>query len=75
MDQSELSKEELLNLVLELKAELERKDEEIQELKARLRRYENPHTPPSKRRSATRRSPTSQDDDDDDEVRTDGGTN
>jgi transposase len=74
VDHSELSKEALLELVLELKAELDRKDEEIEELKARLRRYENPHTPPSKRRSATDGSPTSQDDEDDDDVRTDGGT-
>ncbi len=38
-----------------------------------LRKYENPHTPPSKRRSGTDESPTSQDDEDEN-VRTDGGT-
>jgi transposase len=56
-----------------LQEQLAQKDERIEELETRLRKYENPHTPPSKRRSATRRSPTAQDDEDDD-VRTDGGT-
>ena len=57
----------------QLREQLQEKDERIDELEARLRKYENPHTPPSKRRSGTRQSPTSQDDEDDD-VRTDGGT-
>jgi len=52
---------------------IEQQSERIEELEARLRKYENPHTPPSKRRSGTNESPTSQDDEDDD-VRTDGGT-
>lgn len=41
-------------------------------MKARLRRYEYPHTPLSKRQSATDWSTTAQDKEDDDEVRTDG---
>ncbi|WP_312617341.1 IS66 family transposase [Haloarcula sp. 1CSR25-25] len=57
----------------DLEKKLEEKDERIEELETRLRKYENPHTPPSKRRSGTDESPTSQDDEDDD-VRTDGGT-
>ncbi|WP_434523061.1 IS66 family transposase [Halorubrum sp. AS12] len=57
----------------ELEGNLKQKDERIEELETRLRKYENPHTPPSKRRSGTDESPTSQDDEDDD-VRTDGGT-
>ena len=52
---------------------IEQQSERIEELEARLRKYENPHTPPSKRRSGTDESPTSQDDEDDD-PRTDGGT-
>ncbi len=57
----------------QLQEQLDQKDERIEELETRLRKYENPHTPPSKRRSATDESPTAQDDEDDD-VRTDGGT-
>ncbi len=56
-----------------MEEKLDQKDERIEELETRLRKYENPHTPPSKRRSATDESPTEQDDDDDD-LRTDGGT-
>lgn len=58
----------------QLEEQLQEKDEKIKELESRPRKYENPHTPPSKRRSATRRSPTLQDDEDDDTIRTDGGT-
>ena len=57
----------------QLQEQLEHRDERIEELETRLRKYENPHTPPSKRRSGTEESPTSQDDDDDN-ARTDGGT-
>ncbi|WP_123539512.1 IS66 family transposase [Halosimplex salinum] len=57
----------------QLQEQLDQKDERIEELETRLRKYENPHTPPSKRRSATDESPTAQDDEDDD-IRTDGGT-
>ena len=57
----------------QLQKQLEHRDERIEELETRLRKYENPHTPPSKRRSGTEESPTSQDDDDDN-ARTDGGT-
>jgi transposase len=83
----DLTKEELLSRFLQLeqrveeleqdnaqlREKLQEKDERIEELETRLRKYENPHTPPSKRRSGTDGSPTSQDDEDDD-VRTDGGT-
>lgn len=57
----------------QLQEQLDQKDERIEELETRLRKYENPHTPPSKRRSGTDESPTSQDDEDEN-VRTDGGT-
>jgi len=84
----DLTKEELLSRFLQLEQRveeleqelaqknkrIEEQNEQIEELEARLRKYENPHTPPSKRRSATEGSPTSDDDEDDDDVRTDGGT-
>ncbi|APX00328.1 transposase (plasmid) [Halobiforma lacisalsi AJ5] len=87
MNADDFTKEELLSRLLQLEQrveELERenkrkdkkidqKDERIEELETRLRKYENPHTPPSKRRSGTDESPTSQDDEDEN-VRTDGGT-
>jgi transposase len=80
VDWDDLSKDELLSRFLQmeeriddLEKKLEEKNERIEELETRLRKYENPHTPPSKRRSGTDESPTSQDDEDDD-VRTDGGT-
>jgi transposase len=80
VDWDDLSKDELLSRFLqmeerieELEEKVEQKNERIEELETRLRKYENPHTPPSKRRSGTDESPTSQDDEDDD-VRTDGGT-
>mgnify|MGYP002760961028 FL=1 len=87
MNGDDLTKEELLSRFLQLeqrveeleqdnaqlREKLQEKDERIEELETRLRKYENPHTPPSKRRSGTDGSPTSQDDEDDD-VRTDGGT-
>jgi len=80
VDWDDLSKDELLSRFLqmeeridELEEKLEQKNERIEELETRLRKYENPHTPPSKRRSGTDESPTSQDDEGDD-VRTDGGT-
>ncbi len=57
----------------QLQEQLDQKDERIEALETRLRKYENPHTPPSKRRSGTRQSPTSQEDEDEN-VRTDGGT-
>ncbi len=79
MSWGDLSKDELLSRFLqmekrieELEEKLDQKNERIEELETRLRKYENPHTPPSKRRSGTDESPTSQDDEDDD-LRTDGG--
>lgn len=50
-----------------LREELEAKDERIDHLEARLRRYENPHTPPSKQRDTATT-------DDDEDLQTDGGT-
>nr|WP_152422271.1 IS66 family transposase [Haloarcula californiae] len=80
MNKDDLTKDELLSRFLqmeekinELEEQLDQKNERIEELETRLRKYENPHTPPSKRRSGTDESPTSQDGEDDD-VRTDGGT-
>jgi transposase len=62
------------NELIEKQEELiEQQSERIEELETRLRKYENPHTPPSKRRSTTDESSTSQDDDDED-LRTDGGS-
>ena len=69
----DFTKDELLSRLLqleqrveELEQEVDQKDERIHELEIRLRKYENPHTPPSKRRSGTNESPTSEDDEDDD---------
>src|SRR6056297_376937 len=87
MSGDDLTKDELLSRFLqmedridELEEKLDQKDvrieeqqERIEDLETRLRKYENPHTPPSKRRSGTDESPTSQDDEDND-LRTDGGT-
>jgi len=80
MNTDDFTKEELLSRLLqleqrveELEQEVGQKNERIEELETRLRKHENPHTPPSKRRSGTDESPTLQDDEDDD-VRTDGGT-
>jgi FtsZ-binding cell division protein ZapB len=53
-----------------LREQVEAKDEKNDALDARLRQYENPHTPPSKERS----SHASDIDDTEDDVRTDGGT-
>lgn len=64
MNEDDLTKEELLSRFLQLeqrveeveqentqlREQLQEKDERIDELEARLRKYENPHTPPSKRR-------------------------
>ena len=69
LEQQNQQKDETIE---QLQEQLDRKNERIEELEAHLRKYENPHTPPSKRRSGTDESPTSHDDDDD--VRTDGGT-
>ena len=52
-----------------LQAELDDRDDEIDQLEARLRQYENPHTPSSKRRSTS-----AVDGAEDDDTRTDGGT-
>ena len=60
-----------------LRAENDELKETIAKLTARLKRYENPHTPPSKRRDSSGNGDSSEDDDtenDDSSARTDGGT-
>jgi transposase len=83
MSPSEPTKEELLQRMQSLekriedleaenerlRTELEEKDEKIDRLEARLARYENPHTPPSKQRSGPSESSA-----DEDDLQTDGGT-
>ena len=53
-----------------LREQLEERDEDVDRLKARLRRYENPHTPPSKQRYSSSEATG----DDESSARTDGGT-
>ena len=79
--QLEKRMEELEQENRELKAENERlrdqlqqREEEIENLEARLRFYENPHTPSSKQRSTTRSSTSEDDEDDEEDARTDGGS-
>lgn len=74
MNPDEVSKAELIDLVEtlrqrvdDLEVELEQKDERIDRLEARLRQYENPHTPPSKQRDTSGSG-------DDNDLQTDGGT-
>ncbi|MFB6148447.1 MAG: IS66 family transposase, partial [Halobacteriales archaeon] len=83
VDPSEVSKAELIELVEELQARiaeledaLEAKQERIETLEARLKRYENAHTPPSKQRSHPTDDPDDnhEDEDEEDDLRTDGGT-
>ncbi|WP_114578761.1 IS66 family transposase [Saliphagus sp. LR7] len=71
---SESSKEELLQQFANLKEEVEELRKENQRLRAKLRWYEGPHTPPSKDQSNSGKSSSSSGEDDDEEPRTDGGT-
>ena len=72
---SEPTKEELLERLIALEEENEELREENKQLRAKLRWYEGPHTPPSKEQSDESESSSSDgDEDDDDEPRTDGGT-
>lgn len=71
---SEPSKEELLKQFANLKEEVEELRKENQRLRAKLRWYEGPHTPPSKDQSNSGKSSSSSGEDDDEEPRTDGGT-
>jgi transposase len=64
---SEDSDEELLERIAAL-------EEENKRLRAKLRWYEGPHTPPSKDQSNADESSSSDDEDDDGSPRTDGGT-
>lgn len=80
------SLDELRQRLSDLEAENEQLREQNEELKetivqltARLKQYENPHTPPSKRRDSSGNADSSEDDDDesdneDSSARTDGGT-
>ena len=74
MTSPEPSKEELLAQFAELKQEVEELRAENKRLRAKLRWYEGPHTPPSKDQANSGESSSSPDEDDDAEPRTDGGT-
>ena len=67
MTSSDDSVEELLERIAAL-------EEENKQLRAKLRWYEGPHTPPSKQQSGDDESSSSDDEDDDGSPRTDGGT-
>jgi len=60
--------------VAELEQENEELEQENQRLRAKLRWYEGPHTPPSKEQSDQEESSSSDEDEDDEQPRTDGGT-
>ena len=64
---SEPSKEELLKQFANLKEEVEELRKENQRLRAKLRWYEGPHTPPSKDQSNSGKSSSSSGEDDDEE--------
>ena len=73
--------EQLLERIIALEdrvAELEQENEELEQenkrLRARVRSYEGPHTPPSKEQSDPEESSSSDEDEDDEQPRTDGGT-
>jgi len=60
--------------VAELEQENEELEQENQRLRAKVRWYEGPHTPPSKEQSDQEESSSSDEDEDDEQPRTDGGT-
>src|SRR6056297_203812 len=60
--------------VAELEQENEELEQENQRLRAKLRWYEGPHTPPSKEQSDQEESSSSDEDEDDEQPRTDDGT-
>jgi transposase len=74
MTSSEPTKEEILERLVALEEENEKLREENKRLRAKLRWYEGPHTPPSKEQSDNEESSSSDGDEDDGQPRTDGGT-
>ena len=74
MNSSEPTKEEILERLVALEKENEELREENKRLRAKLRWYEGPHTPPSKDQSDQEKSSSSDGDEDDEQPRTDGGT-
>jgi len=67
-------KKEILERLVALEEENEKLREENKRLRAKLRWYERPHTPPSKEQSDNEKSSSSGGDEDDEQPRTDGGT-
>jgi hypothetical protein len=60
VNEGELTRDELLSRFLQVEdridklgEKLDQKEKRIEEPETRLRKYENPYTPPSKRRSGT----------------------
>lgn len=74
MTSSDDSEKELLERIAALENRADELEEENKRLRAKLRWYEGPHTPPSKEQSSDDESSSSGDEDDDDSPRTDGGT-
>ena len=84
MTPSEPTKEEILDRLAALEEENQQLREQVEELeklrkenkhlRAKLRWYEGPHTPPSKEQSGDEESSSSDGDEDDEQPRTDGGT-
>ncbi|UOO96820.1 IS66 family transposase (plasmid) [Halococcus dombrowskii] len=84
MTPSEPTKEEILDRLAALEEENQQLREQVEELeelrkenkhlRAKLRWYEGPHTPPSKEQPGDEESSSSDGDEDDEQPRTDGGT-
>ena len=84
MTPSEPTKEEILDRLAALEEENQQLREQVEELeelrkenkhlRAKLRWYEGPHTPPSKEQPGDEESSSADGDEDDEQPRTDGGT-